>query len=167
MFFTRTRKYYYSVPKDDLKKRLLGKHVRIHNLDFEVFENGPCLTIIPHTEQVTAIKTLPVTDVELKEEGNRTKVTITSKMRKLDSGGPLLLIIFCIFMIIASFILLYVGGEKMITFTMLGISAFIILLFSIRMQTGYFDYVRKVRAYVNERASGAAPEATPAGASMA
>jgi hypothetical protein len=168
MFFTRTQKYNLPIPKDDLKKRLIGKHVRIHNLDFEVFENGPYLTIIPHTEQVNAIKTLPVTNVELREEGSRTKVVITSSMRKLDSGGPMLLMIFCAFMFIASFILLYVGGEKMITYTMLGIACFIMVLFSIRMQMGYFDYVRKVRAYVKDRASGVSADASaPAGASMA
>jgi hypothetical protein len=168
MFFTRTRKYSFSIPKDDLKKRLIGKHVRIHNLDFEVFEDGPSLSIIPHTEQDNSIKTLPVTSVDLKEEGNGTKVVITSRMRKLDSGGPMLLMLFCAFMLIASFILLYVGGEKMITYTMLGIACFIMLLFSVRMQMGYFDYVRKVRTYVRDRATGSISETSaPRGASMA
>jgi hypothetical protein len=154
MFFTRTQKYHFQISRNDLKNRLIGKHVKIHNLDFEVFDNGIMLSIIPHTEQVNAIKTLPVTDVELREERNGTKVIITSRMRKLDSGGPLLLVIFCIFMYVASFILLYVGGEKPITYTMLSIASVILLIFSLRMQMGYFDYVRKVRGYVKNRALG-------------
>ena len=53
MFFTRTHKYHFPVPKEDLKNRLLGKHVKIHNLDFEVLGERPALlNIIPHAEQV-------------------------------------------------------------------------------------------------------------------
>src|SRR3954465_4576136 len=168
MFFTRTHKYSFSISKEDLKNRLIGKHVRIHDLDFEVMEKGSGLTIIPHAEQVNAIKTLPITTVDMKEEGNQTKVTITSKMRKIDSGGPQLIVIFCAFLFIASFILLYVGGEKPITYTMLGIALFILTIFSLRMQTGYFDYVRKVRAYVKNRATGVAAETNaPLSASVA
>ena len=169
MFFTRTQKYHFPIPKNDLKNRLIGKHVKIHNLDFEVFEDGPMLHIIPHAEQVQAIKTLPVTSVKLLEEGNNTKVVIKSKMRKLDSGGPFLIVIFCTFFFLASFILLYVGGERTITYTMLSIASFIVVLFSYRMQTGYFDYVRKVRSYVKNRALGISdePRATAAASVIA
>ena len=41
------------------------------------------------------------------------------------------------------------GGTAM---TLLGISASILTLFTIRMQTGYFDYVHKVRHFVKARA---------------
>ena len=72
-------------------------------------------------------------------------------MRKIDSGGPQLVVIFCAFMFIASFILLYVGGERMITYTLLGIASTIFAVFLVRMQMGYFDYVRKIRAFVKSR----------------
>ncbi|MES2702787.1 MAG: hypothetical protein V4649_09120 [Bacteroidota bacterium] len=128
--------------------------MKIHNLDFEVLEDGSSLSIIPHAEQVNAIKTLPFTTVDLREEANGTKVVIRSKMRKLDSGGPQLIVIFTAFLLIASFSLLYVGGEKTITYTMLSIAMFILVVFSYRMQIGYFDYVRKIRQYVKNRAEG-------------
>jgi hypothetical protein len=155
MFFTRTHTYNFPIPKEELKQRLIGKHVRIHDLDFEVMENEGSLAIIPHAEKVNSLKTLPITTVDMKSEGTHTKVTVTSRMRKIDSGGPQLLVIFCGFLFIASFILLYVGGEKPITYTMLTLGAIIFSVFSLRMQTGYFDYIRKIRAYVKGRALGA------------
>ena len=99
MFFTRTHRYNFPISKEDLKNRLIGKHVKIHNLDFEVMEKDNSISIIPHAEQVETIKTLPITKVVLKEVGGKTSVTITSKIRKLDAGGPFLVVIFCGFML--------------------------------------------------------------------
>src|SRR5580693_621296 len=112
MFFTRTQRYNFSIPKEDLKNRLIGKHVKIHDLDFEVMEKDQSLSIIPHAEQVTAIKTLPITHVDLKEEGGKTRVVITSKMRKLDIGGPMLVVIFCGFMFGASVALFFAAPNE-------------------------------------------------------
>jgi hypothetical protein len=156
MFFTRTHHFNFPVSKEDLKNRLIGKHVKIHNLDFEVQEEDNKLSIVPHAEQVDAIKTLPVTTVDMREDGGKTKVVVTSKLRQFDSGGPMLVLIFCIFMFAASIVLLYVGNEPLITYTLLGISVFIFTVFWIRMETGYFDYVRKIRAYVKSKGEPAA-----------
>ena len=156
MFFTRTRNFHFSVPKEDLKNRLIGRHVKIHNLDFEVLEEDNRLSIVPHAEQVDAIKTLPVTTVDMKEDGGKTKVVVTSKLRQFDSGGPMLIMIFCIFMFGASIVLLYIGNEPLITYTLLGISVLIFSTFWIRMEMGYFDYVRKIRAYVKSKGAPAA-----------
>lgn len=159
MFFTRTHSFHYNGSKEELQNRLMGKHVKIHNLDFEVLEEEGKVSIIPHAEQVDAIKTLPITTVDMRDEGGKTKVIVTSKLRPFDSGGPMLVMIFCIFMFAASIVLLYVGNEPLITYTMLGISLFIFAAFWIRMQMGYFDYVRKIRAYVKSKG-------TPATAAM-
>ena len=149
MFFTRTHKYYLSIPKEEFKNRLIGKHVKIHDLDFEVVEDDYTLTIIPHTEQVSAIKTLPITFVDIKEEGSKTRVVITSEMRKVDAGGPQLIMVFCTFLFIASIALFFTASDIKITWTFAGISILIFTVFYVRMQMGYFDYVRKVKAYVN------------------
>lgn len=163
MFFTRTHSYKFSASTQDLKDRLVGKHVKIHNLDFEVLEKDQSLSIIPHAEQVDAIKTLPITQVDFKQVGDKTKVVITSRMRKLDIGGPMLVVIFCGFLLGASIVLFFAApNELQITYTLLGIGLFTFIVFTIRMQMGYFDYVRKVRAYVKERS-----EAVKANASAA
>jgi hypothetical protein len=129
-------------------------------LDFEVLEKGPSLSIIPHAEQEVAIKTLPITHIDLREEGGKTKVVITFKMRRFDSGGPMLVLIFCSFMLIASAVLFMVkDAERSLPYTLAGISLSILIIFSIRMQTGYFDYIRKIRAYVKSKGEG---EGSPA-----
>jgi hypothetical protein len=108
---------------------------------------------MPHPEQEEAIKTLPITDVDIKEDGSQSKVTLTSKMRPADSGGPYLIVIFCFFLFVAAFILHMVdkNGDWTVTYILLGIDALIFSLFIFRLKTGYFDYVRKVHGYVKSK----------------
>jgi hypothetical protein len=150
MFFTRTYRYDSAKSADDIKHSLLGKHVRIHNLDFEIFEKDSSLRIIPHAEQETDVKTLPITHIELQGEGEKTKVVISSKMRKIDSGGPMLILIFCAFMLIGSVMFFLFGQTEYATYTytLLGTSLFLFSIFWLRMERGYFDYIRKIRDYV-------------------
>jgi len=112
------------------------------------------ISIIPHAEQVTEIKTLPITSVEMNNEsGGRTKVVVTSKMRLLDSGGPMLIVIFCIFMLLASIVFYIVG------YPIFGISASIFTIFWIRLEMGYFDYVRKIQTFIKTKAGEKNPAA--------
>ncbi len=151
MFFTRTHEFSINIPKDEFKNRLIGKHVKIHNLDFEVIESEYNLTIIPHAEQVTEIKTLPVTVLDFKDDGGKTKVVMQSRLRQLDAGGPQLIMIFCVFLLAASVILFITSEDLKITFTFLGIFLLTFTTFWYRMQTGYFDYVRKIKTYVTTK----------------
>lgn len=152
MIFSRTYRYNSSMPAEAIKGRLIGKHVKVHNMDFEVSEKDRVLRIIPHAEQETNIKTLPITHVELKGKGDKTQVVINSKMRKIDSGGPMLIVIFCTFMLIAA-IGFYIFGQQEylnFTYTLAGISLAIFVIFWMRMEAGYFDYVRKLRDYIKK-----------------
>jgi hypothetical protein len=160
MFFTRTHTYRFSVTKEDLKNRLIGRHVKIHNLDFEVLDKDHKLSIVPHAEQITEIKTLPITSIVFNDEGGKTKVIIRSKMRQLDLGGPYLITIFCLFMFIASLVLFKIANEPFIAYTLLGLSVGIFTIFWIRLEIGYFDYVRKIRAYVKSKAGPSAATET-------
>ncbi len=155
MLFSRTYRYKSSMPIDDIKTKLLGKHVKVHNMDFEVFEKDRMLRIIPHAEQETTIRTLPITHVELKGKGNQTQVVISSKMRKIDSGGPLLIVIFCMFMLIAAVMFYVIGRDEYLsfTYTLLGISLAIFIVFWVRMEAGYFDYIRKIRDYIKTQSA--------------
>lgn len=151
MFFTRSFSYQSSLTRDDLKRRLIGKHVKIHNLDFEVLEDEDMLSIIPHAEQVESIKTLPITFVRFNEQDGKTKVLVRSEMRKLDMGGPMLVLIACIILFLVSGVLHYVAQEPMLTYVLGGTGLLILVAFLIRMQTGYFDYIRKVRSYIKSK----------------
>lgn len=46
--------------------------------------------------------------------------------------------------------LLYVG-EPSIAYTLMGASVGIFTIFWVRMEMGYFDYVRKIRAHVKSK----------------
>lgn len=149
MIFTRTYRYHSKMNPEDIKNRLIGKHVKVHNLDFEVYEKDRVIRVIPHAEQEREIKTLPITHVELNGSGDKTQITISSKMRKIDSGGPMLIVVFCLFLLIAASVSYFVGRD-MVTYSYLfgGIGVGIFLVFWMRMERGYFDYVRKIRDYV-------------------
>ncbi len=146
--FTCTHQYQFSIPKEHLKYRLAGHHVKIHDMDFELLEEDQDLSIVPHTEEGSPKLTLPFTQVELKEYGNKTQVVLTSKMRPIDSGGAIVLMLFCVFFMIASLILLFVGKDPVLTITLGGISLVVFTMFLIRMQAGYYNYVRKINTYV-------------------
>ncbi len=153
MIFSRTYRYQSSMRPDDIKGRLVGKHVKVHNMDFEVSEKDRVLRIIPHAEEENEIKTLPITHVELTGKGDKTQVVISAKMRKIDSGGPMLILIFCLFLLIGSGATFYFGKNEYLTYTYtLGtIGVLILLVFWLRMERGYFDYVRKIRDYIKNQ----------------
>jgi len=137
---------------DDIKVRLLGKHVKVHNMDFEVSEKDRVIRVIPHAEQENEIKTLPITHIELNNKGDKTQIVISSKMRKIDSGGPLLIVIFCLFLFIATIVTYTVGKDLQVyTYTFGIIGASIFAIFWMRMERGYFDYVRKIRDYIKNQ----------------
>jgi hypothetical protein len=146
--FTRTRQYQFSIPKELLKYRLLGNHITIHRHDFAVLENEQLISIAPTIETESGRTTLPITQVELKEEGNKTEMVITSRMHTIEAGAQMLIMLFCVFFLAASLILLYVGHDIMITISLCSISLLVFIFFMVRLQFGYFDYVRKIRAHI-------------------
>lgn len=153
MLFSRTYRYQSSMPMEDIRTRLVGKRVKVHNLDFEVFEKDRLLKIIPHAEQIESLKTLPITHIRLNNgKGAKTQVVISSKMRKIDQGGPLLIVIFCTFMLLAGIIGFIAGHQEyaIYIYTFFGLGLLIFIIFWTRMQTGYFDYIRKLRDYVKK-----------------
>ena len=150
MLFSRTYKYQSSMSAEAIKAKLLGKHLKIHDLDFEVSEKEHMIKIIPHAEEVEKVKTLPITHVEFNGKGGSTQVVVSSKMRKIDKGGPMLIVMFCVFMMVMALVFLAMGlaEYQRFTFWMLGISVAVFVLFWIRLESGYFDYVRKIRDYI-------------------
>jgi hypothetical protein len=147
------------MPVEEIKKRLVGQHVRIHNMDFEIYDKDRMVKIIPHAEQETNIKTLPITHVEFKGKGNNTDVHISSKMRKIDKGGPLILMIFCFFLLASALTMLLSikeDGFEIYAYPMIAVSLLVFIIFWIRLESGYFDYIRKIRAYVKDKSTASA-----------
>jgi len=155
MIFKRSYKYQSTMPIDGIKSKLLGQHMQIHQMDFEVSEKNGVLRIIPHAERETHLKTLPITHIDLDGKGSKTKVKISSKMRRIDSGGPQLIVIFCLFLLIAAalFFLFGTAEHRSYTYILGGVGLAIFIMFWIKMETGYFDYVRKIRDYIKTQTS--------------
>lgn len=153
MIFTRSYRYETSMSEEEIRKCLLGGHIPLHQMDFEVSEKDKVLRIIPHAEQDNAVKTLPITHVHLKQAGAKTSVLIKSKIRKIDKGGPMLIVFFCAFIFLAAVVMLALGNQeaKNYMYSFFAISIVIFLLFWVRMERGYFDYVRKIRDYVKQK----------------
>lgn len=158
MLFSRMYKYQSNMEIGAIKSNLLGKHVKVHNLDFEVLERDKMIKIIPHAEQNDNLKTLPITHVEFNGKGNTTQVIVSSKMRKIDKGGPLIVMTFCAFMLIAAILFMVLGKSdyEYFTYALLGLSVGMFALLWIRLESGYFDYIRKIRDYVKVQSAAAA-----------
>ncbi|MGN6566801.1 MAG: hypothetical protein ACTHJ0_02550, partial [Flavipsychrobacter sp.] len=122
---------------DQIKDRLVGKHVTVHNLDFEVSEKDNAIKIFPHAEQIKQIKSLPITRVELKDEGDKTRVVINSHMREIDMGGPTIVIFFSTCMLIGALCFYIFGRQEfsMFTYIMSAIGLLVLAIFLVRMQT--------------------------------
>ena len=135
---------------EELKKHLLGQHLQIHNLDFEIFEKSDFIKIIPHAETEDHIYTLPITRLQFIPNGTGTTIKTISKPRRIDVGGPLMLIIFTCFALIAAVLLYFKGGESYYTtaYILAGIAILVSILLTIRLQQGYYDYIRKINKWI-------------------
>lgn len=153
MIFNRTYRLSTALSAEAIKNRLVGSHLQVHHMDFEVLEKENMLRIIPHAEEENGVKTLPITHVEFNGAGDRTRVIISSKPRRIDIGGPYLIVIFCLFAIAGGTILYFVNKNESIwpSLAMMLAGLFVFVIFWLRMETGYFDYVRKIKNHIKSR----------------
>lgn len=159
MIFNRTYRFRTNLSIAEIKDRLLNQHVKVHNMDFEVSEKQQMIKVIPHAEHIEGIKTLPITHIEMQGLGDgNTKIKLMAKPRKIDVGGPYMIIIFCVFCVIGAglFYLLNRSDSLMASLVMIGIALVIFIVFWFRMESGYFDYVRKIKKFIHGRLSEAA-----------
>ncbi len=140
---------------DSIKTTLKGKHLQVHKLDFEVFEKDDVMKIIPHAEEVDGIITLPITNVKIKQKNNKTVLDIESHPRRIDIGGPYILVILCLVMFFAGLLIGLYGGTEYskVSLIMTVLPLTIFSIFWIRMELGYFDYVRKIKSWIRKEIS--------------
>lgn len=149
------RRYYTMQSKqnaESLKASLLGKHLKIHQTDFEIFDLNGVVKIIPHAESDEAVHTLPITELKLIPNASTTTIKMKSKPRRIDIGGIYLLMVFILFLIIASIIIYISLNESYhkVSYILFGSGAVIFILVWLRMEQGYFDYIRKTKKWVAE-----------------
>lgn len=149
------RRYYTFQSKQNaetLRQKLLGQHLKVHNLDFEIFDKGDAIKVIPHAEGDEHVHTLPITSLKIKSNGSGSTIKMLSKPRRIDIGGPYLLMFFVTFAFIAG-VLLYVYGDgayNTTAYILVGIAALIFFLLWLRMEQGYFDYIRKIKKWIGQ-----------------
>ena len=151
MIFKRTSRLKTPLSLDEVRDRLSRKQFKVHDMDFEIAEKERMLKIIPHAEHIQSIKTLPITHVDVQGNGpTGSRIVLTSKPRRIDVGGPYLIVIFCLFCIVGASIFYFINPDEsfMPPLTMAGVGILIFIVFWIRMESGYFDYVRKIREYI-------------------
>lgn len=152
MLFARSYRLSTNSSVDAIKAALLGNMFKVHNLDFEIYESDKCIKIIPHAETEKDLKTLPITHVDLEGRGDTTNLKVSYKIRKIDQGGPYLLVTFCVFLL-AGAVAFYLNNEPTLSYLMLGIAVVIFGSFWVKMQSGYFDYATKIKNYLKEKAA--------------
>lgn len=147
------RRYYTLQSKkspQEVKSALVGRHLKVHVLDFEVWDKDNSIKIIPHAELEEHIYTLPITRVKIIANGTGSTVKLMSKPRRIDIGGPYLIMIFILFALIASVFLYFFGAGKYnnTAYILAGIAGLIFLILWFRLQMGYFDYIHKIKNWV-------------------
>lgn len=154
MLFNRFYTFQSKKNADVLKKEFLGKHLKIHNLDFEIFDKEGNVKVIPHAEDDNHMYTLPITRLKFtpNEKGTGSIIKMRSKPRRIDIGGPNLLLIFILFALIAAVVLYFKADEayKNTSYILGGISIIAFAFLWYRMEIGYFDYIRKIKKWVQE-----------------
>jgi hypothetical protein len=152
MIFNRTYNLHSTKKNSDIKSSLLGKKFPVHKIEFEIVDVNGITRVVPHAEEIEGerILTLPVTRISITDANNGSKVKLSSHPRRTDIGGPMLLMIACILFFIVGLALYYKGTEDVhgAAKIMLLISSITAILMWIKMELGYFDYVRKIKNYI-------------------
>ncbi len=152
MIFNRSFSLSSSKSSEELIKSLTGQHFKVHTFDFEIFKKDDILRIIPHAEDAEGVVTLPIGHILFKSKNNTTQVKIETHPRRIDIGGPYILIVLCAFAFIAGYALGHINEDyNGVGNIMMGFGALVGGIFWIRMEMGYFDYVRKIKAFVKSK----------------
>lgn len=155
MIFNKT--YSFETQKDInvLKQKLMESLIEVKNQPFFVSAKDNMLRIIPDASNRHELTTLPVTHVKFKSKSGseKTKITLFSKPRKIDAGGPYLLVIFCVFLLLAAAIIYFVNPARsnyVPAMCLAILSLTIGIIFMIRMLNGYYGYVRGIKQEIRK-----------------
>lgn len=155
MIFRRSYTLNSNLSPTEIKNKLGGKHFDVHNLDFEVMERDGILKVIPHTELAgdDKVYTLPITHILTNKSDSGSGIKLKFKPRRIDIGGPTIGLIF-VLVFIALGIALYINdakGYKVESLVLMGLGGVLLVGFFYRMNQGYFDYIRKIKAWVKSK----------------
>lgn len=144
------------VDKDTFYSRIMGKKFHVHDLEFEVYskrnDRGE-VKIIPHAENVNRTTTLPITLVTVNETSDPPYVLAHYHMRSIDIGLPKFLTIFFAGMFIIGVIAYFSSvGFRSTGLIFAGISIVGFLIMLLKLNKGYYDYIRKIHHWLEAQA---------------
>jgi hypothetical protein len=153
MIFNRTYRLSSNKTTNDLKQHLNGQHIQIHGYDFETIQKENIIKIIPHAENTNKVTTLPISNLSFVQKSNKTFIKMETHPRRIDVGGPYILLLLTSAIFFVGFLMGLYGGTEQSNSSkmMMGIGLAIFILFWIKMEIGYFDYVRKLKKWVVEK----------------
>lgn len=147
--FSRTYQYKFPISKELLKYNLVGNHLSVRHQEFEVVEQDQLLSIQPKNNSgEPAPNTVPVIRINLNEDGNKTSLTVSSALPVVDSGGFLVASLFSVFFVLSSVVLFFLVHDPVLTISLCLLSILIFVYFLVRLQLGYFNYMRRIRSYI-------------------
>ncbi len=153
MIFRRSYTFNSNQDADKLKSVFLGKHLSIHNIDFEIFDKDGAVKVIPHAENDESVHTLPITELKFTKQGDKTIIKMKSKPRRIDIGGIQLTLSFSFFLFLAALVVFLTlkNSYSNVSYILFGLSVVIFAAVWFRMEQGYFDYIRKIKNWVSEQ----------------
>ncbi len=153
MIFTVFRKLYSKKSTTELAAVLNGQHLKIHHLEFEVYSKNDVFKVIPHAENDEAYTTIPIVRITLQEHKSGSVLKIVANPRRIDIGGPILILFFSCFCILFGSILLIAGYTeyRISSYIIMSIGLLVLLILYYRLQTGYYDYVRKILLFLKSK----------------
>ncbi len=157
MIFDRNYNIPLEVTPKTFKERILGEHFKVHHLDFEVYdhvEEDGVIKIFPHSESVSRTTTLPITHLTIKpnKDGNGNHIHAFFHIRKIDKGLPLFFILLFAGTLIAGIIGINYENLVKTSTVFIGIGSVGLLLTFLKLNSGYYDYIRKIKAWVETHA---------------
>ncbi len=157
MVFDKTYKIPLEVSPEVFKERILGEHFKVHHLDFEVYdhvEEDGIIKIFPHSESVSRTTTLPITHLTIVKDnsGSGNYIKAYFHIRKIDKGLPLFFLLLFLGTLIVGIIGLNNEALARTSKIFLIIGAIGTILTFLKLNKGYYDYIRKIKAWVETHA---------------
>ncbi len=157
MIFDKKYKIPLEVTPETFKERVLGEHFKVHHLDFEVYDHvepDGIIKIFPHAESVSRTTTLPITHLTIVKDNSETGNHIEAffHIRRIDKGLPLFFLLLFLGTLIAGIIGLNYEALAKTSKIFIGLGAVGLLLTYLKLNSGYYDYIRKIRAWVETHA---------------
>jgi hypothetical protein len=152
MLFERTYSLKTNRNMADLQNLLLSKKIKIDQYEYEIFKENNNIHILPNRAVLDG-KFLP--EVILKLDAtifNGTNIEIKATLREQDKGGPILVLIFCALLFIASLLFFLISAKEfeVLYLTTLGLGLLIFGFFWLRMQRGYFKHIRTLKSILQK-----------------